>query len=57
MKTKLLDFEKLAETLIYFSQLIYGLDNENTILQQITKNCINKLDFFYASIYIVKKKS
>lgn len=59
MKTlgKRLSFDELEEVLIYFSTSIFGKNTEEEILWDLAKNCISKLGFVDAVIYMVDEKN
>ncbi|ELR71319.1 hypothetical protein C900_02934 [Fulvivirga imtechensis AK7] len=54
--TKRLSFDELEEVLIYFSTSILGKNTEEEILWDLAKNCISKLGFVDAVIYMLDKK-
>ena len=44
---------KFAEVLVYFSESLLGIDNEEEVLWDLAKNCISKLGFMDCVVYLL----
>lgn len=44
---------KFADVLMYFSESLLGIDNEEAILWDLAKNCISKLGFVDCVVYLI----